>query len=279
MEKNKFGVIYKITNSINNKVYIGQTTQNPKKRFKQHMYEFKRNKQPTPISKAINKYGIKNLIQEVIHECYSKSELNQMEAYYIELYDSCNRNKGYNICERSEDGRLCVSEETKQKISKRAKEPYRIVISVNNGKNNRGKSRLNSSSKYCGVTFNKGKWCSSIKIDKKSCYLGTFLLEEDAGKAYDIAAIKYCGIHSRLNFPELLELYLKNEIKLKKINKLNCSRKNKKSNSKIRGVSFSSRKNNWVVQIKGFKNKRFKIKEEAENYANECRKLQQDIII
>lgn len=86
------GFIYKITNCINNKVYIGQTVGKIEHRFKEHKnaavrgcdYKFHR---------AIRKYGIENFIIEQIEEC-DNSILDDREVYWIKYYDSYH--KGYN---------------------------------------------------------------------------------------------------------------------------------------------------------------------------------------
>lgn len=62
-------------------------------------------------------------------------------------------------------------------------------------------SHKNSSSKYLGVYFNKNsnKWQSQICTNKKIIYLGIYLIEEDAAKAYNEAALKYHGEFANLN--------------------------------------------------------------------------------
>lgn len=90
--------IYKITNLINNKVYIGQST-DIKRRWKDHRKEaFWKNSSEYeyPLYRAIRKYGLKNFSFETIEEC-SKSELNTKEKFYIAQYDSYNT--GYNQTE------------------------------------------------------------------------------------------------------------------------------------------------------------------------------------
>ena len=81
--------IYKITNLINNKIYIGQS-RNIEKRWKDHtstaFNEFD-HAYNYPLYKAIRKYGIENFKFEVIEEC-SIEELNKKEIYWIEYYDS-----------------------------------------------------------------------------------------------------------------------------------------------------------------------------------------------
>ena len=90
--------IYKITNLINNKVYIGQST-DIKRRWKDHRKEaFWRNSSEYeyPLYRAIRKYGLQNFSFEMVEEC-SKSELNAKEKFYIAQYDSYNT--GYNQTE------------------------------------------------------------------------------------------------------------------------------------------------------------------------------------
>lgn len=65
------------------------------------------------------------------------------------------------------------------------------------------KRQQNTSSKFKGVYWNKisRKWQAYINIDKKPRYLGSFLREEDAARAYDEAAKKHFGEFAYLNFP------------------------------------------------------------------------------
>jgi len=86
------GYIYKITNNVNQKIYIGQTSRNIDIRWKEHCRHLKNN---MPICKAINKYGKENFIIENIEECCDNL-LDEREQYWIKYYDSFNKEKGYN---------------------------------------------------------------------------------------------------------------------------------------------------------------------------------------
>ena len=86
------GYIYKITNKINNKVYIGQTNRTIEIRWKEHCRHLKSN---MPICKAINKYGKENFLIEKLEEC-SDILLDKREQYWIEYYNSFNKENGYN---------------------------------------------------------------------------------------------------------------------------------------------------------------------------------------
>lgn len=80
--------IYKITNNINNKCYIGQSI-NIHRRWNAH----KRQKTNSHLCRAFKKYGIENFSFTIIEEC-SVDELDEKEKYWIRYYDSY-RN-GYN---------------------------------------------------------------------------------------------------------------------------------------------------------------------------------------
>jgi group I intron endonuclease len=106
---NKFS-IYMIRNKVNGKVYIGQTVRNISRRFSEHM------KKPinNHLNNAYNKYGKENFEFIVLETCDTLEELNKKEKYYIELYDSMNRDKGYNLT--SGGDKTKVSDETRKKI-------------------------------------------------------------------------------------------------------------------------------------------------------------------
>lgn len=96
--------IYKITNIINNKVYIGKST-NIERRWKEHIRHSKDEftKEKPPIHKAINKYGLESFIFEIVEEC-EVDFLNEREMFYIKFYNSRNKKKGYNITEGGDGG-------------------------------------------------------------------------------------------------------------------------------------------------------------------------------
>nr|DAN84845.1 MAG TPA: intron associated endonuclease [Caudoviricetes sp.] len=58
--------IYKITNDINNKIYIGQTNKPAKKRFQRHIQDAVSNRLDTHLARAIRKYGKEHFHIEVI---------------------------------------------------------------------------------------------------------------------------------------------------------------------------------------------------------------------
>lgn len=109
--------IYKITNLINNKIYIGQTTQKrPTDRWHQHKSEVKRNKKSKQvIHKAMLKYGIENFLFEIIDTAINYEELDNKEMMWITKLKSTNKLFGYNI---EVGGSKRISNENKEKYSK-----------------------------------------------------------------------------------------------------------------------------------------------------------------
>ena len=103
------GYIYKITNKINNKIYIGKTTRNPEVRWKEHIRDSKNNKNNKKnnnilLYNAFNKYEIDNFSFEVITE-EKNEKLNEKEKKYIQLYNSFSRQNGYNITDGGDGGK------------------------------------------------------------------------------------------------------------------------------------------------------------------------------
>lgn len=82
--------IYKITNNINGKIYIGQSN-NIQRRFSEHQNRGATSRIPVDI--AIQRYGKENFNFEIIEEC-SIEQLNQKETYWITYFNSIEN--GYN---------------------------------------------------------------------------------------------------------------------------------------------------------------------------------------
>jgi hypothetical protein len=88
--------IYKITNLINDKIYIGQTD-NPNRRWREHKTSIRKKSNNQLISKAIAKYNYLNFKFEVIATCKTQEDADAAEELIISQYDSRNLNIGYNL--------------------------------------------------------------------------------------------------------------------------------------------------------------------------------------
>lgn len=95
------GYIYKITNLVNGKVYIGKTARNIESRFYEHKYtaeNIESHNSTYPLYQAMRKYGTENFNFEILEE-YDDLTIDDREKEYIKLYNSyigfknCN---GYN---------------------------------------------------------------------------------------------------------------------------------------------------------------------------------------
>lgn len=97
------GVIYKIYNDINDKVYIGQTIRTADRRWKEHLNAAKKGERGTILYDAMRKYGIENFHMEVVREC-DEDMLDYYENLYIKNYNSLTPN-GYNMTTGGEKGK------------------------------------------------------------------------------------------------------------------------------------------------------------------------------
>ena len=86
--------IYKISNTINNKLYIGQTVGSIEARFKRHINDAMSNNLDTHLARAIRKYGPDNFSITLVEEVENYECLNEREQYWISYYDSYK--SGYN---------------------------------------------------------------------------------------------------------------------------------------------------------------------------------------
>lgn len=85
--------IYKITNTVNGKIYVGKAV-DPVKRLKRHIYLSKKGVKRC-FYNAIRQYGGENFIAEVLEEC-SKDVVNDRERFWISALNSCDKSVGYN---------------------------------------------------------------------------------------------------------------------------------------------------------------------------------------
>jgi group I intron endonuclease len=88
--------IYKITNLINGKIYIGQTI-NPSRRWSQHKSNAKLQKGKQIITAAIRKYGPDSFSFQIIATCLSQDQANCSEELIIQQENSRHPNIGYNV--------------------------------------------------------------------------------------------------------------------------------------------------------------------------------------
>ena len=191
--------LYKITNSVNGKIYIGQTKQSLSDRLCKHFYDS--TVRDSYFSRAIKKYGKGNFKIEAIDFASSQEDANKKEIFYINLYRARNREIGYNTSCGGD-----VFDKTMEEIAKHCHSKKRP-------------------GKFLGVGFDK----QSKRIFYKIAFLKTLNLEEkvsgfasyeEAAMARDIRILELFGLddgYLMLNLPELIGIYLSGEIKIKRI--------------------------------------------------------------
>ena len=132
-------IIYKTTNKINGKSYIGQTIYSLRQRKHKHISAALSMRDTTYFHRALRKYGAKTFDWKILHECDTIEELNQLEIFYIGYYGTFGNN-GYNLTVGGKSGLVGfkhidkskrrmseaqkgkkLSEETKRRMSKAKK--------------------------------------------------------------------------------------------------------------------------------------------------------------
>ena len=106
--------IYKITNKINNKIYIGQSV-NIEQRFYTHCSDALNKQDNNYFHNAIRKYGKENFYIDILEIC-SANELNEREIYWIKQYNSINKKIGYNSSIGGNSGNRLFSCKEMQKL-------------------------------------------------------------------------------------------------------------------------------------------------------------------
>lgn len=211
--------IYRIVNSLNGKIYIGQTTQDIHTRFIQHKSAAKRNISRTVLALAINKYGSENFYIEVIDTANSLDDLNQKEKMWIEKENSYSP-KGYNLHPGGDNHKL--PEESLEKMRK-----TKLLNSSKGG----------SKSQYKGVSFNKKN--KKYKVSSSIFGFGGYFDNEDvAAYAYDLMVLD-SKKQAYVNFPNGAPLATVFEYNLIK----------KKQAEKTHGITFAKDTRKWQANL------------------------------
>lgn len=135
--------IYKITNQINQKAYIGQS-KNISSRWRAHRTKYQT--EDTLLYRAMRKYGIDNFSFEVIEEC-DIDQLNDKEIFWIEYYNTHNLEKGYNLTDGGQKATKAILTEKEvleiyellktplsmEEIAKKYSVTYHTISDINTG--------------------------------------------------------------------------------------------------------------------------------------------------
>lgn len=142
-----YGFIYITTNNINNKKYIGQRKIQNNSEDKTYLGS------GTILKNAIKKYGRDNFTREIIAFAHTKDELDNLEEYYISLYNATTSEDYYNIHAGGKGGskfagwseeRLNEFKKLKSQIASGKNNPRYGVVCSNETKERIRQARLNS---------------------------------------------------------------------------------------------------------------------------------------
>ncbi len=144
-----YGFIYRAQNLINQKIYIGQTTQSLNRRIKGHKDKIIRQKSNTHFHNAIRKHGIDNFMWTILCHVDNKKALDKAEIYWIKYYDTIKN--GYNHLGGGSNGKHSLIAKRKMSKSHLGKEPW------NKGGHFTEKTKLKMSKSRLGkIPWNKG---------------------------------------------------------------------------------------------------------------------------
>lgn len=120
-------LIYKLTNTKNNKVYIGQTKNSLRKRIIAHITHSKNNTKSKKhhLQFALQKYGYDNFQIDIVEVC-KQEQLNEREIFWISYYHSTDPKKGYN-CTNGGDGCSIAREIKQSRIKAKQRRSKKIV--------------------------------------------------------------------------------------------------------------------------------------------------------
>jgi group I intron endonuclease len=166
------GFIYKITNIITNKCYIGETKEKmPETRWKQHKRTIEKGIGCPALQNAVKKYGIDNFTFKVLIICFDEERF-KFEKEYIKKFNSIAPN-GYNLTKGGEGGGFYGkkhSQETINKISNTLKNKYINNNDLRKNVTEKNKNLMNlkeTKEKITNSVLNTER-CKSLKENKLS---------------------------------------------------------------------------------------------------------------
>lgn len=177
--------IYKITNLLNKKIYIGKDTTNDKNYFGSGLL----------IKRSIEKFGINNFKKEILEECETNEELCEKEKKWIEVFNSTNLDIGYNISGGGDGGDVISNHPNKENILKKISETMKTKKFSEKHKQNLSENHY--SSKYrIGKTYIEmyGDEKAKLYIDKLKLARKKYNNQKDRlGEKYDNYILKLKG--------------------------------------------------------------------------------------
>lgn len=149
-----YGYIYKTTNLINSKIYVGQKKS---KTFKGHLYLGS----GKYLKRAINKYGKENFKVDLLEEIETKELMDEREIYWIDYYRATDENIGYNISNGGNVNRS-MSGIHNPMYGKPRSEELKLYLS----KTNKGKKYSKEFKEKCKLRMINKHWYNNGAVEK-----------------------------------------------------------------------------------------------------------------
>lgn len=193
--------VYKITNLINNKIYIGVTSKDINKRFNEHITDSRKEKirNKRPLQMDIYNFGRDNFKIELIESLNtSKDEAMKIESFWINHYNSFNDPCGYNNTPGGYGRQKITNEKEKEIISyylikhniKETALNFNIhedtVKSILNKHNIKSLFIYNNKIKMLNLTDG-----SLIKIFDNQCYAAKWIIKNGLTKSNKVEKVSY----------------------------------------------------------------------------------------
>ena len=193
--------IYKATNILNGKMYIGQTTR-PERRFAEHTWQGSKSK---ILSTAIKKHGKENFEFNIMCWCPDKAYADMVETKLIEAHDT--RRVGYNICVGGEgfgsgEDHPCHGRKASDEERRLKSEGKRGALNPNYGKPNSPEQKAKIRESLLGRVIAWGDKISAAKKNKKSivlCRNNTEVRIESITKAATFIGVQQCNLKKALD--------------------------------------------------------------------------------
>jgi len=208
--------IYKATNKVNSKIYIGLTTKSLEERISTHKRAYKHTEYA--FHRALRKYGFENFEFQVVEKVSCEKELIRAEARWIDTLNSMDPTIGYNMINQ-EDGLKVFSKEVREKMSKSQVKRFK-EMSKEEKKKVYGRSAIShqgkrkTTHKYCGVFPTKFNTYETHITYMGKRYRKCYDDEIEAAKSYDRLALYLYGDDATLNFEDERQNYLKEDLEL-----------------------------------------------------------------
>jgi group I intron endonuclease len=231
--------IYKITNTVNDKLYIGVTSLDLNVRFSKHKTDAKYYRYVSKLHRAFRKYGADKFSIEAIDTASSLQELSNKEREWIKKLNTVET--GYNI---NEGGINVLSDsfsEYWKNLSEVEKEAHRSKIS----QSRQGTRTGRGSGRFIGVFRQGNRWICQVTIRQQK-FVKSFATEEEAAEAYDKLVIREFGPSAKTNFGKTYS-----QIELESFFAFfqKPAIVQRRYPRKYKGVVFNKRRNKWIARI------------------------------